>query len=423
MIGGTHVITTQPATQTNQQIPPLARNTAFSITSEHQMLERVLEVLDTTTIVDKLLDRQDKDPRGRRGYSKEALWRAYVTSFVFNLRYTNDLIRLLDGDATVRQMCGFEKMPHRTTFNRFINKLHDQADVLDEAVDDLVSQLHEKLPDLGKIVAADSTSVSSYSNPNKKTDPEASWGVKHVARGKEGKNTDWFYGFKGHMISDVTYGIPLTVMTTTAKRNDSPFLRKMFDQAKERFDWFAPGIVLGDRGYDSHKNVNFLVMQGIHPIIKMKDMRKEELYDGLYDQMGVPQCMGRKRMEYVGTDTDYRYVYRCPEGGCHLKTKYAGVQAHCIDDEYADPKQNPRLFGTIRRASDDWHNIYRLRYAVERPFKSMKQRRRLERHTVRGSKGIHAHVLMSALTFQATALANLKYRGKKYLTWMVPRVA
>ena len=423
MIGDQHHITPQITAQSPQTIPRNGQKTNFSVGSEHEMVERVFEVLDTTEIVAKLLDRHGKDPRGRRGYSKESLWRAYVASFILNLRYTNDLIRLLKGDITIRELCGFDKLPHRTTFNRFINDLHDSPEILEVAIDDLVNQLKSELPNLGAIVAADSTSVSTYSNPNKNTDPEASWGVKHIARGKDGKNTEWFYGYKGHMISDVTYGIPLTVMTTTAKRNDSPFLRKTFEQAKARFDWFAPSIMLGDRGYDSNINVNFLVGQGIHPIIKMKDMRKEELYNGLYDQMGVPPCVGKQRMEYVGHSPEHGYVYRCPESGCHLKAKYAGVQVYCQDEEYADPKKNPRLFGTIRRASDDWQYIYNLRYAVERPFKSMKQRRRLEHHTVRGLRGIHIHVLMSVLTFQATTLANLKYRGKEYLTWMVPRVA
>ena len=399
------------------------RGAAFAIGSDEEMVKRVLEVLDTTEIVSRLTSRDGKDPRGRRGYSKESLWRAYVASFVMNHRYTNDMIRMLKGNQTIRELCGFETLPFRTTFNRFITSLNDKPEILEDAIDDLVTQLKAKLPDLGWVVAADSTSVNTYANPNKKTDPEASWGVKHVARGKDGKNTDWFYGYKGHMISEVNHGIPLTVMTSTGKRNDSPFLPKLFEQAKGRLEWFEPKIMLGDRGYDSNKNINYLVDQGVYPIIKMKDMRKEDLYDGLYDQLGVPHCVGRQEMKYVGTLPDYRYVYQCPPGGCHLKAKHAGVQVYCQDEEYADPKENPRLFGTIRRGSDDWHTIYGQRYAVERPFKSMKQSRRLEHHTVRGLNAMHIHVLMATLTFQATALANLKYRGEKYLTWMVPRVA
>lgn len=61
-------------------------------------------MLDTTEIVTELANRTNRDPRGRRGYSKESLWRAYVASFVMNHRYTNDMIRMLRGNQTIREL-------------------------------------------------------------------------------------------------------------------------------------------------------------------------------------------------------------------------------------------------------------------------------------------------------------------------------
>ena len=81
--------------------------------------------------------------------------------------------------------------------------------LVDECLDKVTDALHEVLPDLGETVAVDSTSVESFSNPNRKviSDPEARWGVKHKAKAKEG-GVDWFFGYKMHLLADANYGIP-----------------------------------------------------------------------------------------------------------------------------------------------------------------------------------------------------------------------
>ena len=52
--------------------------------------------------------------RGRKGYSLDALWRAYLVTFILNLPHTNGLIRCLQQYPELRRLCGFEQLPHRT---------------------------------------------------------------------------------------------------------------------------------------------------------------------------------------------------------------------------------------------------------------------------------------------------------------------
>ena len=75
---------------------------------------------------------------------------------------------------------------------------------------DVTDRLKEWLPDLGDEVAVDSTAVRAHSNPNRKhvSDSDAEWGVKNSAKAKEG-GTEYFFGFKVHMVADATYGVPL----------------------------------------------------------------------------------------------------------------------------------------------------------------------------------------------------------------------
>ena len=130
-----------------------------------------------------------------------ALWRAYLASFLLNLPHTNALIRPLQQDHELREVCGFPgELPHRTTFNRFILRLENHRDLVEDYLQGLTDQLAERLPDFGQKVAVDSTVVRTHSNPNRKhvSDPEASWTAKTETY-KNGKEyTEWYFGYKYH---------------------------------------------------------------------------------------------------------------------------------------------------------------------------------------------------------------------------------
>ena len=64
--------------------------------------------------------------------------------------------------------------------------------------------------------------------------------------------------------------------------------------------------------------------------------------------------------------------------------------------------------GPLPRFTDAWKRLYRVRMSIERIFRSLKHSRGLEGHCVRGLRKITLHAALSALTFQATALARLR---------------
>ena len=414
-----------PDTQSTPDPPvfsPINDDPRKIIESEIELLEYVLETLDTTKVVDEL---NAHYTTGRRGYSKSAMWRAYVASFVLGCRYTNDLIRRLKGDPALREICGFGRLPVRTTFNRFINGLADHDEIIEQALVEITDRLHDVLPELGQTVAIDSTAIKTYANPRRyeKTDPDARPGVKHVSNSAQGKTTEWFVGYKAHMITDATYGIPLTVITTPGNVYDGTKLEPMLNKSDKLFDWFGPEIMIADRGYDSKKNTNLLYRRGTKAVIKAKDMRpvkdgEKQLIRGVWDQYGVPHCTGGAKMEFVMEDPDRGYLYRCPNGGCKIIDNLIGCQVEI----WQNPLDDLRLFGIPRRESPEWKEIYGKRYAVERPFKSAKQHRRLEHHTIRGLAKMRLHVLMCVLTFNATVLVNHRMLERESLMWMVPRV-
>ena len=320
-------------------------------------LAAILSRLDDAALLARL---QDYRWTGRQGYSLKVLWRAYVGSFVLNLPHTNALIRRLEDDADFRELCGFRDLPHRTTFNRFIRRLSHHPDLVEACFAQLTHQLRTLLPDLGREVAVDSTTVRSHCNPNRRriSDPEASWTAKNSPRTKEG-GKEWHHGYKVHMAADAHYGLPLAHIVTTAKRNDSPELPSVVRRAEALYPWFQPAAVIADRGYDSKANHEWLHTKNIVPVIHIRRTDK----NSIYTLEGVPTCLGNIPMEYVRTDPQRGHLYRCR--GCHLAGSMRGGIRHCDTEVWEDPSQNIRLFGAIRRDGPEWKALYAKRQAIE----------------------------------------------------------
>ena len=88
-------------------------------------------------------------------------------------------------------------------------------------------------------------------------------------------------------------------------------------------NWIWPGLkryAAADRGYDAQSNHQFLVDQGITPVIHIRTPGKGKLHHGMYTTEGSPVCMCNVAMEYVRTDPETgRHLFRCAGGGCQLK--------------------------------------------------------------------------------------------------------
>lgn len=385
-------------------------------------LAQIFDAIDASAVLERL---QAYRPTGRRGYPLRALWRAYVAAYYYNLEATNDLIRKLEDEWPLRIICGFAALPHRTTFNRFWHRLSHHADLVEEAFTGVTDALRTYLPDLGKVVAVDSTAVKSASQPNRKvvSDPDARWGVKHSAKAKKDDKM-WFFGYKLHMVADVNHGIPLAQVVTPGNRNDTRYLPTLYEQGEKLYDWWKPEVMIADRGYDSNRNHNYLDSNSVIPIIHIRKPSNTKYYDGLYTHQGVPVCMGMEPMEYIQTDPDTGFhQYRCQSGGCHLKDSRQGGILHCDSVVWEDPSTNIRLFGKIRRGSKRWKAYYKLRQGIERVFKSEKQSRRLEYHRWRSFLTITLHCMMSTMVFQATALTHAQAGQMEWLRWQKRKVA
>ena len=394
--------------------------------SGHGFLSAILDSLDDRPILDAL---HQYHPTGRLGYNPRAMWRAYRAKFILKIRYNNHLLERLRGSRKLREVCGFgEEVPSESTLSRFVSRLANHQDLVEQCVVNVTDELRglvpavkqregrqdQPLPPLGAVLAIDSTLFESYSNPNRRTvnrtvsDLDARWGLKNSAKAKDG-NKEWGFGYKMHLVSDATHGVPLSFTITPANENDSTQLPKLVNKALGNYPWIEPGAFLADRGYDSLTNHKFLVDLGIIPVIHIRKPTADDgLYDGIYSKEGKPVCIGQESMEYVRTDSKTgAHLFRCRGEGCPLITLGTKGSTHCDSEVWERPEANLRVLGALPRFTAAWKRLYSQRMSIERIFRSLKHSRGLQGHCVMGMRKIKLLATLSVLTFQATALVRL----------------
>ena len=76
--------------------------------------------------------------------------------------------RRLNHNPALRALCGFTgHLPGYATFLRVCDQLAGMPALIDECCHKLLERLRELLPDLGREVAVDATTIVAYANPNR----------------------------------------------------------------------------------------------------------------------------------------------------------------------------------------------------------------------------------------------------------------
>lgn len=247
---------------------------------------------------------------GCSGYPIRVMFRAYLASYFLNMRNINSLIRRLQEDVVLRKICGFSSLmplPHRRTFNRFMDRVEPHQDLIQWCLDEILARLHEILPNFGAMVAIDATDIHSHSDCDKKplSDREATFAIKG---GTTPHRKQWTWGYKLHLAVDAIYELPIGMNVTSGNTPETIEMMPLLRAIKARLPWFRPRYIIADRGYDSQKNFEGVVAEfSAEPIFKVK---KEVL---IFGSPVRPFCLGGLPLVYWGLDKDKGLRYRCPE--------------------------------------------------------------------------------------------------------------
>ena len=280
--------------------------------------------------------------RGPTGYSPLILWRCYVTYYYLGLPSVSDLIRLLEDNPHICNVCGIEwptGIPSQPTFSRFFTKLTCQQprNQVNRIFHSLTQRSYANLLGFGKSVAIDATDLKAWSNGahGKPTDKNAGWVVKRDTAGR-GKCT---WGYKLSLLVDTTYELPLAMKVTSGNVHDIKVAPAVLSQARRINSKFHPECIIADAGYSSKEFRHLIHRQyRAKPVIK------------------------------------------------------AGLNHKKAQEEYPE--------------TPDWQLIYNRRTSVERVFSRLKGHRKLNYIRVRGIRKVLIHCLMSVIVSQAQVLAT-----------------
>ena len=397
---------------------------------------------------------QKQRGRGRNDYPIRATWNALLAGVVFQHASAALLLRELKRNGQLRQLCGFDPflgdlgVPSEDAFGRFLKLVIDNLDFLKEMFHNLVEQLRQELPDLGKALADDSKAIPSHGNPVRnpdkakkpdgRRDTDADWGTKKYSGVRDDgttwkKVTSWF-GYKLHLLVDADYELPIAFSMTKASAADTVHLLPLVEETAERH----PEIVeraetLGaDRGYDSAKNNRVLYDKyGIKPIIDSrvglwKDGEKTRPLDPLdpdyfvYDEKGnvfciCPQTGEQRTLAFAGFEKDRCALkYRCPAAAFGMDCKgRSECESRANVSAFGRTVRVPlstdrRIFTPIARHSHKWERLYKGRTAVERVNSRVDLLLGFERHFIRGLAKMEMRMTLGLVVMLSMALGRIR---------------
>jgi len=392
----------------------IRQNCIFSFEDAMKMqpksrLEKIIDTLDLKPVLTKL-NKPGEIKAGPKPYPAYAMLNALIAMRLENMNTFTKLVERLTYDPHLRYICGFEPFgtaPSKSCFSRFYAKLA-KSDCLEILFSSLVKQAEEKaLLDLSS-VAIDASKVEAYekSVPRKNVVRDgisADWGIKSDTNGNPIK---WF-GYKLHIATDVKSGLPIAMKVTPANNHDSSVAMDLVAQCctntHHKIEYF-----LMDSGYD-HREIYSLIKEKYHAqaIIALNKRGAKQPEAGL-DWDGTPICSAGYKMVYWGS---YKGVnkFRCPHvlGKCDCPFG----SAWCSDSNYGmvvktRVKDDPRLFSTPHRGSENWQKLYNKRTYSERCFSRFKENLGLETGlSVRKINKVKTHAYLCAITMIASVIA------------------
>jgi len=303
---------------------------------------RSLFLIDLTWIEQILLTRYSSRRR-RRPHPPLAMLRALIYQRLRQIPSWRQLAQTIRSDRSLAERLGFHRSPSHYSFSDFTRRIGDE--VFNEIFYALVERLRMLMPDLGRIVAVDSTQVDAYSKLPREgfrgTDPDAAFGFTR----KVSRKRFWTYGYKLHVACDAEHDIPLSFMIVSANKSD---MNMLHDQLKLlATHGIKPRVLTADAGHDSRRNIFRCIQYGIKPVIALNPRRSRKKQGRAADRL-LP----------------------------------------------------------IKRGSAEWNRYYSMRSAVERVFARLKEELGLKDLKLRTTSRVAVHFTSCLITMLMIALAS-----------------
>lgn len=400
-------------------------------------LDRLRLVLEYIPDEKLMLKLEFERGRGRDDYPVRAVWNSILAGIVFQHPSVATLRRELNRNGQLRAMCGFkgDTGPPQWVYTRFLKKLFNNKDLIDEIFDTLVEQCYQLLPGFGRNLAMDGKAIDSHARrkkeglpPDGRRDLDADTGAKSY-RGQREDGTVWekikyWFGYKLHLIVDADYELPVAFTVTPASYSEVKQAHALIDElgaTKPEMLKVCENFI-ADRGYDDGKLIEKLWGDyDIRAVIDIRNLWKDgeetRLFEGreniVYDYRGTvycccPQELKMREMAYAGVEKKRNTLkYRCPAQ--HYGIQCKGKQTCPVKGSIrVSIAEDPRVIAPLPRSSYRWENLYKKRTSVERLNSRLDVSFGFERHFIRGLKKMELRCSLALCVMLAMAVGRVK---------------
>jgi hypothetical protein len=359
-----------------------------------QTVRELLAVIPDGPLLEAL--RQNRG-RGRDDYPVSVLWGVCVLTVALRHSSIEACLAELRRHAALRQLIGIESeagVPKKWNVSRFQARLGQEPfrTLAHTAFEVMARRLAQAVPDLGRAVAGDSTTLNARRETARQPAedlPAATGGRKEYLdeQGQVSRVHEWF-GYKLHLAVDVKHEVALAWRITTATASDGATIPQLLEGTDRVLPPARMQSFAYDKAADDQKVHERLQTRGVRPLIEVRCMWKDELERSLpgheqaatplyYDEAGTVYCYDmvsktpvRHPMAYVGYEKDRQCLkYRCParQHNWRCASERRCGQGRAWGLTVRVPQElDLRRFPAVPRATKKFERLYNGRTAVER---------------------------------------------------------
>ncbi|MGI6382035.1 MAG: transposase [Tissierellaceae bacterium] len=269
-------------------------------------------------------------------FSLASALNAFILKNILSIPSIDLLITFLSISPSIRNFCGFLRVPHKSQFSRFKSKYLDDLNDLFHNLVDKTDDISKKInPFLSSILITDTTGFEAYvteNNPKfyqselrksksyakvfKENNPDSVFDVEKYAQGQMPKHSlsnpdaklTYLNGHFGYflkcilstnalgLVRDVNFFDSNNTLSNDLRPQDvkDSFDAKSLIPALETHFQLHPNFsykyFLGDTGFDADDNYAYLYNKNIMPIISINPRNTSDLPQPGFNEIGVPLC-------------------------------------------------------------------------------------------------------------------------------------
>ena len=427
-----------------------------------------LSLLETHIDIDELIPISFRNhfyaSTGRtRKYPLQAFLWALIIQRIFSIPTDQLLLTFLAYPKSLREFCGFIKVPDASKITRFKQDFLDDLQLVFDNLVDVTEPICQAIDSAkADMTIFDSSGIEAFVTEN---NPKyANRIIKQFYI-----NGHFCYVFK---FSIVTNGLGIirhisfynkNFMAShpdivVEKKSDSPDEDKCVHDSKLLIptlkDFFSkhplinPKTFLGDAAFDTAQLYKSLLTGDTFgndkhfskAYIPLNARSGLENLDYSINEDGIPCCPHDPslQMKYEGTSklrsgvTRYKFV--CPKMKWIYDKSTQKAHRHCFCDNpctsskcgrmvYIYPEKNLRAYPGTIRGTEEWDDTYKIRTVVERDINHIKDNLCLAGRRTQNEKTLHADLILAGITQLITVVLADKINHHEYIRSLKPLIA